>query len=188
MFVIASLILFTYFFLFFIFFSLVPPAGAITSTTKAATDTYAAAATKVTEAKIATYDAANAKIVQAKAVTADAVATATPYVAHALDVSKPYVQKAVEISTPLVVKASPYVTPSVQYVKKSLEENKMVAPYLEVALSKATAVMDTAQKFYSTVPVTPVVATPVIPAAKKIHMGKKSGASASVATVSSSAE
>lgn len=127
---------------------------------------------------------------QAKAVTADAVATATPYVAHALDVSKPYVLKAVEISTPLVVKASPYVTPSVQYVKKSLKENKMVAPYLEVALTKATEVMDSAQKFYSAVPVDPVVPvpTPVAPIAKKIAMGKKSGASVSVATALPAAE
>lgn len=125
----------------------------VTTSTYSATEKYVAGTyesvnAKVNEAKLATYDAANMRYSQAKDVTAEVVASAQPYVTHALDVSKPYVLKAVEISSPFIATATPYMSPYVEHVKKTIEDNKMVGPYFEVALTKANEVMEGAKSYY----------------------------------------
>ena len=77
-------------------------------------------------------------------------------VAHALEASKPYVVKAISIGQPIVMpiveKTTPIVAPYVDYVQKTIEGNKLVAPYFEAAKNTTAAVIDTAHEFYMEAP------------------------------------
>jgi hypothetical protein len=95
------------------------------------------------------------------------VATTTKVVS-ALEASKPYVCKAIEIGQPIVFpiveKTSPIVAPYVDYVQKTLEGNKTIAPYFEAAKMTTISVIDTAQKYYTPAPAV-VAAIPAVVAA-----------------------